>query len=80
MDWNKVESSWRNLREKIKERWGKFTEGEIVSSLEEDERLSGRIQKEYDRPKTEEERRVGPVASSMERTNKEGLGRGAEKQ
>ena len=65
MDWNSVESNWKQLTEKIKERWGKLADTELDNVGGDREQLSGKIQKEFDSSKAEQEERIGSFTANV---------------
>lgn len=44
---DKIEGNWDKLKGKIKERWGKLTDDEIVKSEGRMDELAGKIQERY---------------------------------
>src|ERR1700743_2405810 len=57
MDWNRVEGSWKQVKGKVKEQWGKLTDDDLSVINGNREQLEGRIQERYgiakDRAKAE---------------------------
>jgi uncharacterized protein YjbJ (UPF0337 family) len=33
MDWNRIEGNWKQVKGKVKEKWGKLTDDELVNSF-----------------------------------------------
>src|ERR1700749_1938460 len=57
MDWNRVEGSWKQVKGKVKEQWGKLTDDDLSVIDGNRDQLEGRIQERYgiakDRAKAE---------------------------
>jgi uncharacterized protein YjbJ (UPF0337 family) len=47
MDWNRVEGNWKQLKGKIKEKWGSLTDDEIDKIEGRRDQLEGKIQERY---------------------------------
>jgi len=47
MDWNRFESSWKQMKGKVKEQWGKLTDDDLDMINGQREQLEGRIQERY---------------------------------
>ena len=47
MDWNRVEGNWKDMKGKIKEKWGKLTDDDLTVINGKREQLEGRIQQRY---------------------------------
>ncbi|MFL6649828.1 MAG: CsbD family protein [Sulfurifustaceae bacterium] len=58
MDWNQIEGNWKQLKGKIKAKWGDLTDDEIDVINGRREELLGKIQKAYGIGKDEAERQV----------------------
>jgi uncharacterized protein YjbJ (UPF0337 family) len=43
MDWNRVEGNWKDMKGKIKEKWGKLTDDDLTVINGKREQLEGRI-------------------------------------
>ena len=79
MDWNTVESNWKQLKGKIKDKWGKLTDADLDKINGDREQLAGKIQKEYGYSKTEAEKHIDSFTAGV---NQSGCGcgsKGAEK-
>ncbi len=44
MDWNRFEGSWKQMKGKVKEQWGKLTDDDLDVINGQREQLEGRIQ------------------------------------
>jgi len=47
MDWNRVEGNWKQIKGKVKERWGKLTDDDLNVIGGRREQLEGKIQERY---------------------------------
>jgi uncharacterized protein YjbJ (UPF0337 family) len=47
VDWNRVEGNWKQIKGKIKEKWGKLTDDDLANINGKREQLEGKIQERY---------------------------------
>jgi uncharacterized protein YjbJ (UPF0337 family) len=47
MDWNRVEGNWKQLKGKIKEKWGELTDDDIERMAGNREQFEGKLQEKY---------------------------------
>jgi uncharacterized protein YjbJ (UPF0337 family) len=47
MDWNRIEGSWKELKGKAKETWGRLTDDDLDKIAGKREQLEGKIQQRY---------------------------------
>ena len=47
MDWNQVEGNWRQVRGKVKTKWGKLTDSDLTAIDGRREALEGKLQERY---------------------------------
>jgi uncharacterized protein YjbJ (UPF0337 family) len=47
MDWNRVEGNWKQVKGKIKEKWGQLTDDDLDTIGGRREQLEGKIQERY---------------------------------
>jgi uncharacterized protein YjbJ (UPF0337 family) len=47
MDWNRVEGNWKQLRGKVKEKWGNLTDDDLDRVAGQRDQLEGIIQERY---------------------------------
>jgi uncharacterized protein YjbJ (UPF0337 family) len=47
MDWNRVEGNWKQMRGKVKEKWGNLTDDDLDRAAGQRDQLEGIIQKRY---------------------------------
>ena len=47
MDWNRVEGNWKQLKGKVKEKWGMLTDDDLSQIAGKRDQLEGKIQERY---------------------------------
>ena len=47
MDWDRVEGDWKQMKGKVKERWGKLTDDDLTAISGRRDQLEGKIQERY---------------------------------
>jgi uncharacterized protein YjbJ (UPF0337 family) len=47
MDWNRVEGNWKQLKGKVKEKWGNLTDDDLTAINGQRDQLEGKIQQRY---------------------------------
>ena len=47
MDWNRIEENWKQVKGKVKEKWGKLTDDELDKMSGRRDQLEGKIQERY---------------------------------
>jgi uncharacterized protein YjbJ (UPF0337 family) len=47
MDWNLVEGNWKEIKGRVKEKWGKLTDDDLIVINGRREQLEGKIQQRY---------------------------------
>ena len=47
MDWNRVEGNWKQVKGKVKEKWGKLTDDDLDVVGGKRDQLEGKIQERY---------------------------------
>lgn len=58
MNQDRVEGNWKQLKGKVKEKWGKLTDDDLTVIEGHQEQLAGRIQERYGIAKDEAEKQV----------------------
>ena len=58
MNQDRVEGNWKQLKGKVKEKWGKLTDDDLTVIEGHQEQLAGRIQERYGLAKDEAEKQV----------------------
>ena len=64
MNWDQIEGKWTEFKGAIKERWGKFTDDELVQLKGKRDQLAGMIQNKYGVAKEEAERQIKEFEAS----------------
>jgi uncharacterized protein YjbJ (UPF0337 family) len=47
MDWNRVEGNWKQVKGKVKEKWGRLTDDDLDVINGRQDQLEGKIQERY---------------------------------
>jgi uncharacterized protein YjbJ (UPF0337 family) len=47
MDWNRVEGNWKQVKGKVKEKWGNLTDDDLTAINGKRDQLEGKIQERY---------------------------------
>jgi uncharacterized protein YjbJ (UPF0337 family) len=47
MDWNRVEGNWKQIKGKVKEKWGDLTDDDLDKIAGSRDQLEGKIQERY---------------------------------
>jgi uncharacterized protein YjbJ (UPF0337 family) len=47
MDWNRIEGNWKQVKGKVKEKWGQLTDDDLDNIAGKREQLEGKIQERY---------------------------------
>jgi uncharacterized protein YjbJ (UPF0337 family) len=47
MDWNRVEGNWKQIKGKVKEKWGKLTDDDLNVIEGNRDQLEGKLQERY---------------------------------
>jgi uncharacterized protein YjbJ (UPF0337 family) len=58
MNWDQIEGSWKQLKGKAKEQWGRLTDDELDQAAGQREQLIGRVQERYGYARDRAERDV----------------------
>ncbi len=48
MDWNRIEGNWKQLKGKVKEKWGDLTDDDLDKIAGRQDQFEGLIQQRYD--------------------------------
>ena len=71
MDWNDVEGKWNQVKGKVREEFGRLTDDDLEQSAGKRDRLIGRLQDRYGYSRSEAERRLDQVASSIQQPDQD---------
>jgi uncharacterized protein YjbJ (UPF0337 family) len=58
MNWDQIEGQWKQMKGKVKAKWGKLTDDDLTTISGHKDQLVGRIQERYGIQKDEAERQV----------------------
>ena len=58
MNWDIIQGNWRQVKGKVKERWGDLTDDDFDSIQGQREQLTGKIQERYGLSKDEAEKQI----------------------
>jgi uncharacterized protein YjbJ (UPF0337 family) len=58
MDWNRVEGNWKQVKGKVKEKWGKLTDDDLTTINGRRDQLEGKIQERYGYAKDQAQKEV----------------------
>ena len=65
MNWDQIKGDWRNMKGKVKERWGDITDDDLDRIEGQRDQLIGTVQKQYGIAKEQAEREVKAWEQSM---------------
>ena len=65
MNWDRIEGNWKQLKGKVREKWGKLTDDHIDVVAGRREHLAGKIQEVYGIGKDEANRQIDEFADSV---------------
>jgi uncharacterized protein YjbJ (UPF0337 family) len=58
MDWNRIEGSWKQLKGRVKEKWGDLTDDDLDRIAGRQDQFEGLIQERYGRTKDEARKEI----------------------
>lgn len=64
MNWDSVQGSWKELKGKVREKWGRLTDDEIDVIAGRRDQLEGTLQRVYGKTKDEAKRDVDDFCST----------------
>jgi uncharacterized protein YjbJ (UPF0337 family) len=70
MNWEQVESKWKQLMGSAKENWSKLTDDDLQEISGKREQLAGKIQETYGLTRREAEKQVWDWGKTVERASK----------
>jgi uncharacterized protein YjbJ (UPF0337 family) len=65
MNWDRVEGNWKQLKGKVREKWGKLTDDHLDAINGRRDMLAGKIQEAYGIGKDEVERQISDWQKSV---------------
>ena len=66
MDWNRVQGSWKQLEGKVKAKWGKLTDDDLIAINGRRDQLEGKIQERYGYAKDQARKEVDDWYSAQQ--------------
>ena len=65
MDWNRIEGNWKQLKGKIREKWGHLTDDDLEKINGRREQFEGKLQERYGRTKDDVRKDVDDWLKTM---------------
>ena len=65
MNWDRIEGNWKQVKGKVKERWGNLTDDDLDVIAGKRDQLSGKLQAAYGISRDEAERQIGEWGDSF---------------
>ena len=66
MNWDRIEGNWKQLKGRVRERWGKLTDSDLTAIEGKREQLVGKIQERYGIVKEEAEKQLRSFSEEMD--------------
>lgn len=66
MNWDRIEGNWKQLKGRVRERWGKLTDSDLTAIEGKREQLIGKIQERYGIAKDAAEKQLKRFADEIE--------------
>lgn len=66
MDWNRIEGSWKQIKGRVKEQWGKLTDDDLDVIAGRRDQLAGKVQERYGIAKDRVEKDISDWESRLE--------------
>jgi uncharacterized protein YjbJ (UPF0337 family) len=66
MDWTRIEGNWKQMKGRVKERWGKLTDDDLTAIAGRRDQLEGMIQERYGYAKERARREIEDWLHSIE--------------
>ncbi|MDX1631796.1 MAG: CsbD family protein [Thermoanaerobaculia bacterium] len=71
MNWDQIESNWKQVKGRFRQKWGKLTGNDLEQAAGIRDRLTGVLQKRYALAKDEAERKLDEFIRSLESPEEE---------
>ena len=65
MNWDQAQGNWKQVKGKVKEKWGQLTDDELTAIEGRRDQLAGKLQEKYGYGKEQAERELDDFARSM---------------
>jgi uncharacterized protein YjbJ (UPF0337 family) len=66
MNWDRIEGDWKQMKGKVKEKWGQLTDDDMDVIAGKRDQLAGKIQSRYGVAKDEAEKQIDAWAKTHE--------------
>lgn len=70
MEWNQIEGQWDSLKGKVKEKWGKLTDDDLMQIKGKKDGLVGQLKKKYGLQKEDAEKQIDEFKISLDQKKK----------
>jgi uncharacterized protein YjbJ (UPF0337 family) len=67
MNWDQIEGNWKNVKGKVKEKWGDLTDDDVETIAGKKDRLLGKLQEKYGIAKREAEQQLKEFQDKLEK-------------
>jgi uncharacterized protein YjbJ (UPF0337 family) len=65
MNWDHIQGSWKQLKGKVKEKWGKLTDDDLTAIAGKRDQLAGRLRQRYGFAKEQAEKELDEFAKTL---------------
>jgi len=65
MNWDQIEGKWKQVKGRVREKWGKLTDDDLETAAGKRDRLVGKIQERYGVAKEQAERELDALADRL---------------
>ena len=69
MNWDRIEGNWKQMRGRIRERWGDLTDDDLEEIRGKKDRLVGKLQERYGKTKDAVERELDEILARLKDRN-----------
>lgn len=67
MNWDQVEGKWKEMKGRVREKWGKLTDDELETIGGKRDKLAGILQQKYGMVKEEAEKQIAQFERTLDR-------------
>lgn len=67
MNWDQIEGNWKNLKGKVREKWGDLTDSDFEQIGGKKDQLVGKLQEKYGYAKDKIDREIDDFANDCDR-------------
>lgn len=65
MNWDQIEGDWKQLKGKVKEKWGQLTDDDLTALSGKRDQLAGKLQERYGYERSRVEKELEEFARSL---------------